>query len=120
MNPTNPGEKPSRRGPNFAKNQRPVTSTRATFALGQEALEQADRLARIASNHKAGGVSRSAVLRGLLKFAEDAALKSGDNAVAGVMANSRIPDSGKLPRIEDTKPEFAKLWQRIRADILES
>jgi hypothetical protein len=120
MNPTNSGENQSRRGPNFEKNRRPATSTRATFALGQEALEQADRLARIASNHKEGGVSRSAVLRGLLKFAEDAALKSGDNAVAGVFANSRIPESGKLPRIEKSSPEFAKLWQLIRAEILES
>ena len=110
----------SRRRANYEKNLRPTTSTRGTFALGLEALEQADRLARIAASHK-GGVSRSAVLRGLLKFAEAAALRSGDPSVAAVLANSALPDSGKLPSpAAAPDPAGAELWRLLLKEILES
>ena len=93
---------------------------RATFSLGLEALEQADRLARIASVYQAGGVSRSTVIRGLLKFAEEIALQSGDAAVATVLANRPPPESGKLPSTGKSTPDQARLWQAIRAGILAS
>ncbi|MBC7980857.1 MAG: hypothetical protein H7Y36_09870 [Armatimonadetes bacterium] len=111
----------SKRGPNYERNLRPPTSTRGTFALGREALERADRLARIASNHKEGGVSRSAVLRGLLRFGEAAALRSGDPSVAAVLANSKLPDSGKLP-LPAAEPDAAaaELWRELLKEILES
>lgn len=109
----------SRRGPNYEKNLRPPTSTRGTFALGLEALEQADRLARIAASYK-GGVSRSAVLRGLLKFGEAAALRSGDPSVAAVLANSKLPDSGILPSPAAPDLAAAELWRQLLKEILES
>jgi hypothetical protein len=110
----------SRRGPNYQKNLRPPTSARGTFALGLEALEQSDRLARIAATYK-GGVSRSAVLRGLLKFAEAAALRSGDPSVAAVLANSVPQGTSKLPSpAAEPDPAAAELWQSLLKEILES
>lgn len=120
MKPKDSADGTSRRGQNYAKNLRPATSTRGTFALGLEALEQADRLARIASNYQAGGVSRSAVIRGLLKFAEEIALQSGDPAVATILAASPPPESGTLPKIGKSNPDQARLWQAIRTGILAS
>ena len=114
------GKKVSRRGPNYEKNQRPPTSTRATFALGLEALDQADRLALIASSHQKGPVSRSAVIRGLLKFAEKIVMQSGDAVVPGILANSPPPESGKFPMIGEPNAEQARLWEIIRAEILAS
>lgn len=120
MNSKDSADDTRRRGANYEKNLRPATSTRATFSLGLEALEQADRLARIASIYQAGGVSRSTVIRGLLKFAEEIALQSGDAAVATVLANSPPPESGKLPSTGKSTPDQARLWQAIRAEILAS
>jgi len=120
MNSDDSGAAGSKHPSKTNRNLRPPTSTRATFALGQEAIEKADRLARIASNFKVGGVSRSAVLRGLLKFAEDAALHSGDEIVAGVIAQNDVPNVGNLPVLGVPKPEYARIWKSIRKAILES
>ena len=120
MNPKKNADDTSRRGLNYAKNLRPGTSTRATFSLGLEALERADRLARIASIYQAGGVSRSTVIRGLLKFAEEIALQSGDAAVTSVLVNGPPPESGTLPKIGKSNPDHAQLWQTIRTGILAS
>lgn len=120
MNPDEAAPDTPKRGPNYERNIRPPTSTRGTFALGLEALEQADRLARIASIHKEGGVSRSAVLRGLLKFGETAALCSGDNSVVAVLTNSKIPESGKLPVLGEPEPDSAEIWHRLLSEILKS
>ena len=118
MNPKSTGGKASKRGPNFEKNLRPATSRRVTFALGLEPVEQADRIARILSSYKDGGVSRTAVIRGILRYAENIALQSGDAAVSAVLANSQIPESGKLPKIGKSDKECARLWKVIGGEIL--
>lgn len=106
--------------PKKIKHHRPPTSTRATFALGEDAIGQADRLARILSTFKPGGVSRSAVLRGLLQLAEDAALGSGDAVVAAVVAHDRPPESGKSPEPGTPGREQEKLWRTIKKAILKN
>jgi hypothetical protein len=104
------------RGPNFEKNQRPPSSKRVTFALGAEGQEQADRLARILSPSRKGGVSQSAVVRGLLQLAETAAIESGD-----VVAQAVFKAAGAAPAAKTGKnnPEAVKIWNAIRDKILE-
>jgi len=118
MNPKSAGGKASKRGPNFEKNLRPASSRRVTFALGLEPVEQADRIARSLSSYQDGGVSRTAVIRGILRYAENIALQSGDTAVTAVLANSQIPESGKLPKISKLDKECARIWKVIRGEIL--
>lgn len=81
-----------------------------TFALGQEAQDQVDRLARVLSMYRKGGVSQSAVVRGLVQLAESVALQSGDPAVKPVFG-SAIPVPGK------PDPEATRMWEKIRAQI---
>lgn len=104
------------RGPNFEKNQRPASSKRVTFALGLRGQEQADRLARILSAGRKGGVSQSAIVRGLLQLAEAAALESGDPVAQAV-----IKSEGPAPsrRTGKANPDSVKIWNAIRATILE-
>ncbi len=108
------------RGPNFAKNRRPASSKRVTFALGTEGQEQADRLARILSIYRKGGVSQSAVVRGLLQFAESIALESGDPAVRPMFENPS--SSGSVSSTEVGKPnaEATLIWERVRSKILDA
>jgi hypothetical protein len=108
------GTQPTNRGPNFAKNRRPGTSKRVTFALGQDAQDQADRLARVLSTYRKGGVSQSALIRGLLQFAETVALQSGDAAVRPVFEHAT---GAERPVLKVTKPdpEAVRIWDRIRA-----
>ena len=101
------------RGPNFERNQRPATSKRVTFALGAEGQEQADRLARILSAGRKGGVSQSAVVRGLLQLAESAALESGDPVAQAVFRSA-----GTKPKTGSANPESVKIWAAIRDRIL--
>ncbi len=110
-----PSGTPSR-GANFEKNQRPASSKRVTFALGVEGQEQADRLARILSPGRKGGVSQSAVVRGLLQLAETAAIESGD-----VVAQAVFEAAGTAPAHTTGKanPEATKIWKAIRDRILE-
>ena len=105
------------RGPNFEKNQRPASSKRVTFALGAEGQEQADRLARILSVGRKGGVSQSAVVRGLLQLAEAAALESGDPVAQAVLKSA-----GAAPahQVRQSQPGVVKIWNAIRDTILES
>jgi len=103
--------------PSRQPNERPLSCKRVTFALGQEAQDQSDRLARILSTHVAGGVSRSAVVRGLLQLAESAALRSGDPIVGAVLSTSQSPKSGLLPGVEPPDEEFGKLWAIFREAI---
>lgn len=105
------------RGPNFEKNQRPASSKRVTFALGAEGQEQADRLARILSVGRKGGVSQSAVVRGLLQLAEAAALESGDPVAQAVLRSAGATPAHKSGK---ANPESVKLWNAIRDTILES
>lgn len=102
------------RGPNYEKNQRPASSKRVTFALGAEGQEQADRLARILSVGRKGGVSQSAVVRGLLQLAEAAALESGDPVAQAVCKSTGATPAGKA------NPESVRIWNAIRATIIES
>jgi hypothetical protein len=103
-------------GPNFEKNQRPATSKRVTFALGSKGQEQADRLARILSADRKGGVSQSAVVRGLLQLAEAAAIESGDPVAQAVFKAA----GGSPPRkTGKANPEAVKIWNAIRDKILE-
>ncbi len=118
MNPNVSGNQPANRGPNFAKNCRPASSKRVTFALGAEGQEQADRISRVLSTYKKRGVSQSAVVRGLLQLAESIALESGDPAVKPVFENF-VPGGLATPRkIGKTNTEAARIWERIRAEIL--
>lgn len=120
MNPKSSGDESSNRGPNFDKNKRPASSKRVTFALGAEAQEQADRIARILSIYKKRGVSQSAVVRGLLQFAESIALESGDPVVKPVFGITEHSTPAKPRRIGKTKQESAMIWEHIRSVILES
>lgn len=104
----------SSRGPNFERNQRPASSKRVTFALGAEGQEQADRLARILSAGRKGGVSQSAVVRGLLQLAESAALESGDPVAQAVFKSA-----GTKPKPAEENPESVRIWNAIRDRILE-
>ena len=104
------------RGPNYEKNQRPASSKRVTFALGAEGQDQADRLARILSVGRKGGVSQSAVVRGLLQLAESAALESGDPVAQAVFKSE---GSAPAHRTGKANPESVKIWNAIRATILE-
>ena len=106
----------SSRGPNFERNQRPASSKRVTFALGAEGQEQADRLARILSAGRKGGVSQSAVVRGLLQMAESAALESGDPVAQAV---SRSAGAAPTRKSGKANPESVKIWNAIRDSILE-
>lgn len=119
MDPTNADDQPSNRGPNFEKNRRPASSKRVTFALGVEGQEQADRISRVLSTYKKGGVSQSAVVRGLLQLAESIALESGDPAVKPVFENSAAAGSVPLRKIGKTNAEATLIWERIRSKILE-
>jgi hypothetical protein len=104
------------RGPNYERNQRPSSSKRVTFALGAEGQDQADRLARILSVGRKGGVSQSAVVRGLLQMAEAAALESGDPVAEAVLKSAGVTparQSGKA------NPESVRIWNAIRDTILE-
>lgn len=103
-------------GPNFGKNQRPASSKRVTFALGSKGQEQADRLARILSADRKGGVSQSAVVRGLLQLAESAAIESGD-----VVAQAVFKAAGNAPALKTGKanPEAVKIWNTIRDRIIQ-
>jgi hypothetical protein len=103
-------------GPNFEKNQRPATSKRVTFALGAEGQEQADRLARILSVGRKGGVSQSAVVRGLLHLAETAAIESGDPVAQAVLKSAGASPARKSGK---ANPESVKIWIAIRDKILE-
>lgn len=104
----------SSRGPNYERNQRPASSKRVTFALGSEGQEQADRLARILSVGRKGGVSQSAVVRGLLQLAESAALESSDQVAEAVFKSAGIE-----PKTGSANPESVKIWNAIRDRILE-
>lgn len=105
------------RGPNFEKNQRPASSKRVTFALGAEGQEQADRLARILSIGRKGGVSQSSVVRGLLQLAEAAALESGDPVAHAVFD---VAEGAPLNKSRKANPDAVAIWNAIRAKILES
>jgi hypothetical protein len=103
--------------PRRQPSERPLSCKRVTFALGQDAQDQSDRLARILSTYVDGGVSRSAVVRGLLQLAESAALRSGDPIVGAVLNTSQAPKFGFLPEVEPADAEFGKLWAIFREAI---
>lgn len=87
-----------------------------TFALGAEGQEQADRLARILSVGRKGGVSQSAVVRGLLQLAEAAALESGDPVAQAVLGSAGATPARKSGK---ANPESVRIWNAIRDAILE-
>lgn len=109
-------DKTSKRGENFGKNRRPASCKRVTFALGAKAQEQSDRLARVLSIYRKGGVSQSALIRALLEFAETAALQSGDTTVKSVYdLSEEAPSPAKKPNTES-----ARIWASICSIIRES
>ncbi len=113
MSPEASGNSPNQeKEKSVDRNWRPLSSKRVTFALGQPGKDQADRLARALSSYCKGGVSQSAVVRGLLKIAERAALDSGDPAVAPVFTGPDTPRVSSNPN-----PEAVKLWEMIRSEI---
>lgn len=97
---------------------RPETCKRVTYALGLLAQERADRLTRIISNYQ--NVSKSAVIRGLLRYAERMALSSGDIAVAAVLDASKTvpPESGQIPEILAAQEESKAIWHSLIHEIL--
>jgi hypothetical protein len=103
----------NQKGPNFAKNARPESSKRVTFALGSKGQEQADRLARILSNYRKGGVSQSALVRALLQIAESAALQSGD-PVAKLVFGETQSIEGQIEKSTSSEKLSKQLWKRIR------
>ncbi len=118
MAPNDSDDTSPNRGPNFEKNRRPESSKRVTFALGAEGQKQADRIARILSIYKQGGVSQSAVVRGLLQFAESVALESGDPAVKPMYQNSTSAGTTPTKGVGKPNAEAILIWERIRAEIL--
>lgn len=116
MKPGKTTDKTSKRGDNFEKNRRPDSCKRVTFALGAKAQEQSDRLSRVLSTYRKGGVSQSALIRALLEFAETAALESGDVTVKSVFEHSEgAPTPAKKPN-----PESARIWASICSAIREA
>ena len=120
MNQNSSENAPSNRGANFARNQRPAASKRVTFALGVEGQEQAERLARILSNYRKGGVSQSAVVRGLLRMAEAIALESGDPLVKPVMQLAGTAPAKGQKKVGKSRAESAMIWECIRSFATES
>jgi hypothetical protein len=113
VKPDKTTDKDSKRGENFEKNRRPDSCKRVTFALGAKAQEQSDRLARVLSIYRKGGVSQSALIRTLLEFAETAALESGDATVKSVFDHSEgSPSPSRKPN-----PESARIWKAICSEI---
>lgn len=116
MKPGKTTDKTSKRGENFEKNRRPASCKRVTFALGARAQEQSDRLARVLSIYRKGGVSQSALIRTLLEIAETAALGSGDTTVKSVYEHSE----GAPPTAKKPDPESARIWELICSGIREA
>ena len=109
-------DKTSKRGENSQRNRRPDSCKRVTFALGARAQEQSDRLARVLSIYRKGGVSQSALIRNLLEIAETAALQSGDTTVKSVYDHSEgAPSTAQKPN-----PESARTWASICSGIREA
>lgn len=106
--PSAPNKKP--------RNERPETSMRVTLSLGKDAYERLDRLARALSTYKQGGVSRSAVLRGLLEFAEEAALAVPEQRL--LLLNASVNNSVGIPGPDHRPfPEDVKLWYNLKEKI---
>ena len=95
---------------------RPDSSKRVVFSLGLRAQEQSDIIARIASNY--GYTSRSALIRGLLQFAEDIAVSSGDQAVRTTLELSNPKKYSRLPGLVDPDPVAHEIWARMLKAIL--
>ena len=109
---------------------RPDSCKRVTFALGRIAQDRNERLVKILSCRKL--VSKASVVRGLLRFAEEMALSSGDPMVASVinMEKDRQPeyhydsktDSAPVlrivPDVQGVDPEAARIWEKIINEIL--
>lgn len=109
---------------------RPDSCKRVTFALGRIAQDRNERLVKILSCRKL--VSKASVVRGLLRFAEEMALSSGDPMVASVinMEKDRQPeyhydsktDSEPVlrivPDVQEIDPEAARIWEKIINEIL--
>jgi hypothetical protein len=86
--------------------------------LGTQAQDQADRLARVLSNYRKGGVSQSALIRALLEIAVTAAIRSGDPIAALIGTPLEDNRTSEKPGGETTDPFAAKLWGRIRTQVM--
>lgn len=96
-----------------AVQDRPETSMRVTLSIGREANDRLDRLSRALSAYRAGGVSRSAVIRGLLAFAENSALCASDDIILMIDR----PPSGDYPKADILDLEPSTLWEALMRSI---
>jgi hypothetical protein len=101
-----------------------------TFALGRIAQDRNERLVKILSCREL--VSKAAVVRGLLRFAEEMALSSGDPQVASVIKvekdrqpefhydpqTDREPVPRSVPDLREFDSEASRIWGRIVEEIL--
>ncbi|GAA5127209.1 hypothetical protein JIN84_08990 [Luteolibacter yonseiensis] len=118
MKEPQPHDKPAN-----SRNERPETSMRVTLSLGKDAYDRLDRLSRALSTYVPGGVSRSAVLRGLLEFAEEAALSVAETRLLMLNASINnpvgIPSPDFKPSADNRQPlvEEVKLWFDLKEKI---
>lgn len=109
---------------------RPDSCKRVTFALGRIAQDRNERLVKILSCREL--VSKASVVRGLLRFAEQMALSSGDPMVASVVnvekdrqpefhydpKTDREPVLRRVPDLREHDPEASRIWWMIMDEIL--
>lgn len=109
---------------------RPDSCKRVTFALGRIAQDRNERLVKILSCREL--VSKASVVRGLLRFAEEMALSSGDPMVASVISvekdrqpefhydpkTDREPVPRSVPDLRESDPEASRIWGKIIDEIL--
>jgi hypothetical protein len=109
---------------------RPDSCKRVTFALGRIAQDRNERLVKILACHEL--VSKASVVRGLLRFAEEMALASGDPMVASVInverdrqpeyhydpKTDKMPVLRRVPGLQQTDPEASRIWEKIIDEIL--
>lgn len=108
--------RPQTRPSDQAAHVRPPTSKRVTFSLGDKGQDQVDFLSRVVSAYHP--TSRAAVMRGLLQFATDLALESGDEVVRAVSKTANPYKSSFQPEVRPTDSEMAEFWARLLHRII--
>lgn len=101
--------------PKKAIQDRPPTSMRVNLSIGSDANDRLDRLCRALSTYQPGGVSRSAVIRGLLTLAESSGLMAKDERIL-MLAEREGGGVSHNPHIEGLDAEA--LWRAIAGTIL--
>lgn len=99
--------------PKKAVQDRPDSSMRVTLSIGREANDRLDRISRALSTYRTGGVSRSAVIRGLLAIAEHSALCASDDRIQLIDR----PPNGDFPTADISDLDPATLWGCLMKSI---